>query len=119
MLRPVTDKMKVSRERLAFIIDATAAPVAGIAIISTWIGLEIGLIGDAFSSIGVEANAFGVFLNTIPFRFYNILILGFIVMTALLLKDFGPMRKAELDCRTGSQNLFKVMLSLLCILLFI
>ena len=105
MMRPVTDKMKVSRERLAFIIDATAAPVAGIAIISTWIGLEIGLIGDAFSSIGVEANAFGVFLNTIPFRFYNILILGFIVMTALLLKDFGPMRKAELECRRGSQNL--------------
>ena len=78
MMRPVTDKMKVSRERLAFIIDATAAPVAGIAIISTWIGLEIGLIGDAFSSIGVEANAFGVFLNTIPFRFYNILILSLI-----------------------------------------
>lgn len=105
MMRPVTDKMKISRERLAFVVDATAAPVAGIAIISTWIGLEIGLIGDAFSSIGVEANAFGVFLNTIPFRFYNILILGFIVMTALLLKDFGPMRKAELECRRGSQNL--------------
>ena len=105
MMRPVTDKMKISRERLAFIIDATAAPVAGIAIISTWIGLEVGLIGSAFESIGVEANAFGVFLNTIPFRFYNILILGFIVITALLLKDFGPMRKAELACRRGNQNL--------------
>ncbi|MEW9079421.1 Na+/H+ antiporter NhaC family protein [Terrisporobacter glycolicus] len=105
MMRPVTDKMKVSRERLAFIIDATAAPVAGLAIISTWIGLEVGLIGTAFESIGVKTNAFGVFLNTIPFRFYNLLILGFIVMTALLLKDFGPMRKAELECRRGSQNL--------------
>ena len=105
MMRPVTDKMKISRERLAFIIDATAAPVAGIAIISTWIGLEVGLIGSAFDSIGVETNAFGVFLNTIPFRFYNILILGFIVITALLLKDFGPMRKAELECRRGGLNL--------------
>ena len=105
MMRPVTDKMKISRERLAFIIDATAAPVAGIAIISTWIGLEVGLIGSAFDSIGVETNAFGVFLNTIPFRFYNILILGFIVITALLLKDFGPMRKAELECRRGSLEL--------------
>ena len=105
MMRPVTDKMKISRERLAFIIDATAAPVAGIAIISTWIGLEVGLIGSAFDSIGVKTNAFGVFLNTIPFRFYNILILGFIVITALLLKDFGPMRKAELECRKGGLNL--------------
>ena len=105
IMRPVADKMKISRERLAFIIDATAAPVAGIAIISTWIGLEVGLIGSAFDSIGVETNAFGVFLNTIPFRFYNILILGFIVITALLLKDFGPMRKAELECRRGGLNL--------------
>ena len=105
MMRPVTDKMKISRERLAFIIDATAAPVAGIAIISTWIGLEVGLIGSAFDSIGVDANPFGVFLSTIPFRFYNILILGFIVITALLLKDFGPMRKAELECRKGSSNI--------------
>ena len=105
MMRPVTDKMKISRERLAFIIDATAAPVAGIAIISTWIGLEVGLIGSAFDSIGVDVNPFGIFLNTIPFRFYNILILGFIVITALLLKDFGPMRKAELECRRGSLEL--------------
>ena len=105
MMRPVTDKMKISRERLAFIIDATAAPVAGIAIISTWIGLEVGLIGDALNSIGVDQNAFGVFLSTIPFRFYNILILAFIVITSLLLKDFGPMRKCELDARRGGQVL--------------
>lgn len=105
MMRPVTDQMKISREKLSFIIDATAAPVAGIAIISTWIGLEVGLIGSAFESIGIETNPFGVFLSTIPFRFYNILILGFIVMITLLLKDFGPMRKAELECRRGSQDI--------------
>lgn len=101
MMRPVADKMKISRERLAFIIDATAAPIAGLAIVSTWIGLEVGLIGDAFNGIGVEADAFGVFLNTIPYRFYNILILVFIVITSLLLKDFGPMRKAEIRARQG------------------
>lgn len=99
MMRPVADKMKISRERLAFIIDATAAPIAGLAIISTWIGLEVGLIGEAFQGIGVEANAFGVFINTIPYRFYNILILVFIVITALLMKEFGPMRKAEIRAR--------------------
>ena len=99
MMRPVTDKMKISRERLAFVIDATAAPVAGLAIISTWVGLEVGLIGDGFNAIGVDANAFSIFLNTIPYRFYNILILGFIVITAILLKEFGPMREAELRAR--------------------
>ena len=105
MMRPVTDKMKISRESLAFVIDATAAPVAGLAIISTWIGLEVGLIGDGFNSIGVNTNAFSVFLNTIPYRFYNILILGFIVLTSVLLKEFGPMREAELRARRGNVNL--------------
>ena len=105
MMRPVTDKMKISRERLAFVIDATAAPVAGIAIISTWIGLEVGLIGDGFSAIGIDTNAFSIFLNTIPFRFYNILILGFIVITSITLKDFGPMREAELKARRGNRVL--------------
>lgn len=102
MMRPVTDKMKISREKLAFIIDATAAPIAGLAIISTWIGLEVGLINDAFTGIGVNVDAFGVFLDTIPFRFYNILILAFILITTLFMKDFGPMRKAEL--RTKKEN---------------
>ena len=104
-MRPVTDKMKISRERLAFVIDATAAPVAGLAIISTWIGLEVGLIGDGFNSIGIQENAFSVFLQTIPYRFYNILILGFIVITSVLLKEFGPMREAELKARRGESTL--------------
>lgn len=99
IMRPVSDKMKISRERLAFIIDATAAPIAGLAIISTWIGLEVGLINDAFTGIGIEADAFGIFLQTIPYRFYNILILAFIVITIILSKEFGPMRSAELKAR--------------------
>lgn len=99
IMKPVSDKMKVSRERLAFIIDATAAPIAGLAVISTWIGLEVGLIGKAFESIGQDVDAFGVFLQTIPFRFYNILILAFVVITAVTLREFGPMRKAEVAAR--------------------
>ncbi|MEG1002506.1 MAG: Na+/H+ antiporter NhaC family protein [Clostridium sp.] len=101
IMKPVADKLKVSRERLAFIIDATAAPIAGLAIISTWIGLEVGLIKDSFTQIGMEVDAFGVFLDTIPFRFYNILILAFVVITTLMLRDFGPMRKAEIRARKG------------------
>nr|WP_307991885.1 Na+/H+ antiporter NhaC family protein [uncultured Clostridium sp.] len=101
IMKPVADKMKISRERLSFIIDATAAPIAGIMIVSTWIGLEVGLIKDGFTLIGQEVDAFGVFLSTIPYRFYNILILVFVVATSLLLRDFGPMRKAEINARKG------------------
>ncbi len=104
IMRPIADKMKISRERLAFIIDATAAPIAGIAIISTWIGLEVGLINDGLLSVGVEADAFGVFLNTIPYRFYNILILCFIVISTITMKDFGPMRDAQLRANKYSLN---------------
>ncbi|WP_278599555.1 Na+/H+ antiporter NhaC family protein [Clostridium tertium] len=100
IMKPVADKMKISRERLAFIIDATAAPIAGLAIVSTWIGLEVGLINDAFiNGIGQEVDAFGVFLQTIPYRFYNILILVFVFITSILLKEFGPMYKAEVEAR--------------------
>lgn len=105
IMRPVTDKMRISREKLAFIIDATAAPIAGIALISTWVGYEIGLIKDAYDSIGQSVNAYGIFISTIPYRFYNILILAFIVTTAVLLKEFGPMYKAEKRARSTGKVL--------------
>ena len=105
IMRPVMDKLKVSREKLAFVVDATAAPVAGIAIISTWIGLEISLIAAGFQSVGVtNATGFGIFLQTIPYRFYNIFILIFIVISAITLYEFGPMKKAEQKARARKEN---------------
>lgn len=103
IMRPVSDKMHISRERLAFIIDATAAPIAGIALISTWIGYEVGLINEAYLSIGQEVNAYGVFLQTIPYRFYNILMLLFVVLTSATLREFGPMKKAQERSRDTHQ----------------
>jgi len=105
IMRPVTDKMKVSREKLAFIIDATAAPIAGIALISTWVAYEVGLIRDGYESIGITTNAYGVFVSTIPYRFYNILILFFIICTIWMLREFGPMHKAEVRTRTTGKVL--------------
>ena len=105
IMRPVMDKLKVSREKLAFVVDATAAPVAGIAIISTWIGLEISLIAAGFESIGVtNVTGFGIFLQTIPYRFYNIFIFIFIVISALTLYEFGPMKKAEQKARARKED---------------
>ncbi len=95
LMRPVTDKMKISREKLAFIVDATAAPVASIFIISSWIGFEVGLIHDGLSMIGSDANAYTTFLATIPFRFYPIIMLFFVFLISYSQRDFGPMYKAE------------------------
>lgn len=77
--------------------------------ISTWIWLEVGLIGDAFSNgIGKEVDAFGVFLQTIPYRFYNILIWGFVLLTTITLREFEPMRKVEIKSRNSIKNNKKV-----------
>ncbi|AQW87021.1 Na+/H+ antiporter [Campylobacter pinnipediorum subsp. caledonicus] len=109
IMRPITDKFKVSREKLAFIIDATAAPIAGIAIISTWVGLEISLIKDGYNLIGIkEINSYGVFIETIPYRFYNIFMLFFIICTAFMAREYGPMLTAERRARNGEIHYGKI-----------
>ena len=95
LMRPITDKLKISREKLSFIVDATAAPVTSIFIVSSWIGYEVGLIHDSLTTIHSSENAYNVFIQTIPYRFYPIMMLIFIFLIAWLNRDFGPMFKAE------------------------
>lgn len=95
IMRPVFDKFKISREKLAFIVDATAAPIAGVALISTWIGYELSLIRDAYAVLNQPINAYAIFIDTIPYRFYNILIMVFVFSSAFMLKDFASMHVAE------------------------
>ncbi|MFZ0452547.1 MAG: Na+/H+ antiporter NhaC family protein [Ignavibacteriaceae bacterium] len=95
LMRPITDKLKISREKLSFIVDATAAPVSSIFIVSSWIGYEVGLIHDSLATIHSNENAYNVFIQTIPYRFYPIMMLIFIFILAWLQRDFGPMYKAE------------------------
>ncbi len=95
LMRPITDKMKISREKLAFIVDATSAPVASIFIVSSWIGYEVGLIQDGLNTIGSSLNAYSVFLDTIIFRFYPLAMLFFVFLIAFTKRDFGSMLKAE------------------------
>lgn len=96
-MRPLTDKMKISREKLAYIVDSTAAPIVGLAAISTWVGYEIGVMRGAFTIIGVSENAnfFMLFLKTVPYTFYNIFAIVLVFAFALWRRDYGPMYKAE------------------------
>jgi Na+/H+ antiporter NhaC len=94
-MRPLADKLKISREKLSYLVDSTAAPVANIAIISTWIGFEISLIGTSFQPLGITDNPYLTFFKTIPYNFYPLfaLVLGFTI--AWTGRDVGPMLKAE------------------------
>lgn len=99
-MRPVTDSKGISREKLAYIVDSTAAPVACIALVTTWIGYEVGLIGDSLSQIdGIDMDAYILFLHTIPYSFYPLLAIIFVFMVCWSGRDFGPMLAAEKRAR--------------------
>jgi len=102
-MRSVTDRLRVSREKLSFVVDSTAAPVTSIAFISTGIGYELGLIADAFQSLGIEQNVYLVFVSTIPYRFYSLLLLAFVFLVAWTGRDYGGMLKAERRARATGE----------------
>lgn len=101
--RPITDHLKISREKLAYIVDSTAAPVVCIALITTWIGYEVSLIEDALQGIDELAGipAYTIFLRSIPYSFYPILAVLFVFLVSGTGRDFGPMYKAEVRARKG------------------
>jgi Na+/H+ antiporter NhaC len=99
-MRPVTDKYKVSREKLAFIVHGTAASVTSLAFISTWIGAELGYINDATSSLGISERTYSLFIHSLQYAFYPVLMLFFIFFLIVLKKDFGPMNAAEVEARS-------------------
>src|SRR6056297_2880091 len=104
-MRPITDKMKVSREKLSFVVDLTAAAVSSIVPISTWIAFEVGVIKDGFQNLGIEQSAYSTFVQSIPYRFYSILALIFALIIIYTMKDFGPMYTAEHRARTTGETL--------------
>ncbi len=89
VMKPVTDEYRVSRAKLAYLIDATAAPICIIAPVSSWAGAVSGYIEGQ--------GAFETFVNTIPYNFYALLTIVFIITIILLKFDFGPMRKYEMN----------------------
>ena len=101
--RPLTDQLKVSREKLAYIVDSTAAPVVCLALVTTWIGYEVSLIDRAIEEIQgfPDVAAYSVFLSSIPYSFYPILAVLFVLAVAATGRDMGPMYKAEVRARNG------------------
>ncbi len=99
-MRPITDNLRISREKLSYIVDSTAAPIASLALVSTWIGFEVSQLADAMKAAGFEQSAYSIFLAGIPSRFYPILALCFVAMVAWTQRDFGPMHAAEVRART-------------------
>lgn len=99
-MRPLTDRMRVSREKLAYIVDSTAAPIAGIALLSTWIAYEISTFSAQLPDVGLqEGQGYQIFLATLPYRFYCIFTLFFVFATIVLRREFGPMLRAEQRAR--------------------
>ena len=93
VMRPVTDKHGISRAKLSFIIDATAAPVCIIAPISSW--------AAAVSSVAPEGQGLQLFISSIPYNFYALMTLAMVIMMSLMKVDFGPMRLHEENAMKG------------------
>ena len=93
VMRPVTEKYKVSREKLAYIIDSTAAPVCIIAPISSW--------AAAVSSVAPEGEGLSLFISSIPYNLYALLTLFAVVFITVIGLDFGKMRQVEIQAATA------------------
>ncbi len=116
-MRGVFDRLKISRAKLAYIVDSTAAPVASLALIGTWVGAEISFIDVGLSKLSVDGTpdflladgqamqGMQAFMGSLRYRFYPILALFMVFLVALLGRDFGPMKRAQQQAADGTQEL--------------
>jgi Na+/H+ antiporter NhaC len=97
-MRPLTDKLTITRAKLAYLVDSTAAPVATIALVSTWIGAMVAYIAAAEANMPdyTEA-AYLVFINSLPYNFYAFFAIAFVLMIAASGRDFGPMLTSRMN----------------------
>ena len=103
-MRPVTDRFKVSREKLAYLIDSTAAPVCVLVPISTWAAYILSLIAAEYSKIGQDVAPLQVFMRAVPYNLYAWVTLALILFIGYTGLDFGPMAKAEAKAATRNDK---------------
>ena len=103
-MRPLTDRFRIAREKLAYIVDSTAAPVAGISIFSTWIAFEVSTFSAQLPLAEMSPeDGYKVFFATLPYRFYSLLTLALVGLVVLTGRDFGPMLRAEQRARRSGE----------------
>ncbi len=105
VMRPLTDRYRVSREKLSYIVDSTSAPICLLGPVSTWVVFVMGLIGTQYTQLGLDGSTYVAYLGTIPFNYYAIAALVMVAIVALTRIEFGPMRAAEKRARTTGQLL--------------
>ncbi|MEL7833747.1 Na+/H+ antiporter NhaC family protein [Fodinibius sp. Rm-B-1B1-1] len=104
-MRPLTDKLRISRAKLAYLVDATAAPIATVALVSTWIGAMVGFIADASSRMpNFNESAYGIFLSSLPYNFYAFFTILFVILIAWSGRDFSTMLKARINLYKAKHN---------------
>ncbi|MDM4018672.1 Na+/H+ antiporter NhaC family protein [Roseiconus lacunae] len=105
-MRSTADRYKISRSKLAYLVDSTAAPVAGLSLVSTWAATEITYMSEGLSDAGITTASAGfeLFMQSIPYRFYPLLALVMVFVIARSGRDFGPMRTAELRQSDSNQT---------------
>ena len=101
VMRPAFDQNKISRAKLAYILDSTAAPVCILAPISTWVVTVMSYIRDSDGFESLNISEFVFFIKMIPYSVYPILALAFVVLISLVFKDFGPMKRSEDNAQNG------------------
>ena len=101
VMRPVTDAQKISRAKLAYVIDATAAPICMIAPISSWAAAVSEYTSGVVGTNGEEISSLALFIKAIPYNYYSLLTFVFIIAIALMKFDFGPMKKHEENALNG------------------
>jgi Na+/H+ antiporter NhaC len=99
MMRPLTDARGISREKLAFLVDSMAAPVASVSLVSTWIGFKLGVVQQQLHILGIKEDGLSVLVRATTYSFYPIFAIFFALLIAASGRDFGPMRRAELKAR--------------------
>ncbi len=103
-MRPMADRMGISRAKLAYLVDSTAAPVAAIAFVTTWIGAELSYIQAGIDAIGLQMSAYSVFFNSLAYSFYPFLTLAFLLMIVFSGREYGPMLASERAARLSWHN---------------
>jgi len=94
-MRPITDKLKIAREKLAFIVDSTSAPICLLVPLSTWVMYVVGIIGKEVEDSSLIVSPYIVYLKTIPINIYALMALTCTAFFCISKRSFGPMRKAE------------------------